>query len=74
MPHPSATVVLAHPGALRRALRAKAASVAYGVGESTLWKLASEGKLKPVRLGPRCTLFPVDQLEALFVAPANTEA
>jgi excisionase family DNA binding protein len=56
-------------GPTARSLRAKEAARVYGVGESTLWLYVHQGKLAPVRLGKRLTLFPVDQLEALFVTP-----
>jgi excisionase family DNA binding protein len=53
----------------RRMLRVKEAAAVYGIGESTLWEWAKKGRIKPVRMGRRLTLFPVDQLEALFSSP-----
>jgi excisionase family DNA binding protein len=50
----------------RRMMRVKEAASVYGVGVSTLWLWAQQGRIKPVRMGKRLTLFPVDQLEALF--------
>lgn len=49
----------------RRALRVNDAARLYGVSRSTLYKLFSEGKLKPTMIGGR-RLVPVAEMERLL--------
>lgn len=56
----------------RKTLRGKQAHAIYGVSTTTLYRLAAKGLLNPVKVGTRCTLWPVDQLDALFVKPQTT--
>lgn len=50
----------------KRFMRAKEISKAYGIGLSTVWLYAKEGKLNPHRISPRVTVFEVTEVEALF--------
>lgn len=38
-------------------LRAKEVAIYLGIGLSTVWLFAKQGKLKPVKLGARTTVF-----------------
>jgi len=38
-------------------LRAKEVAIYLGIGLSTVWLFAKQGKLKPVKLGSRTTVF-----------------
>jgi excisionase family DNA binding protein len=44
-------------------LRAKEASKYLGIGKSTLWLYARQGKLKPIKLSPRVTIFKRSELD-----------
>ena len=44
-------------------LRAKEACIYLGIGESTLWLYARQGKLKPIKLSPRVTIFKRSELD-----------
>jgi prophage regulatory protein len=47
-------------------LRPAQAAKFLGIGESTFWRWAKEREdfPKPIRLGPRTTVFPLDKLTA----------
>jgi len=47
-------------------LRAKGVSKRYGIGLSTVWYLAKEGKITPIKVTPRVTVFSVKELDKLF--------
>ena len=47
-------------------MRAKEIAKYYGVGLSTVWLYAKQGKLTPKRVSPRVTVFDVAEVEALF--------
>lgn len=48
-------------------LRAKKLAEHLGIGLSTVWLYAKQGKIKPIRLSERVTVFEVDEVEkALF--------
>ncbi len=47
-------------------MRAKEIAQYYGVGLSTVWLYAKQGKLTPKRVSPRVTVFDVAEVEALF--------
>ncbi|WP_396271349.1 helix-turn-helix transcriptional regulator [Ideonella sp.] len=57
----------------RKSLRVKEARAIYGVSVPTLYRLAARGLLSPVKVGTRCTLWPVEQLDALFVHAATPQ-
>ena len=44
-------------------LRAKEASKYLSIGLSTLWLYARQGKLKPIKLSPRVTIFKRSELD-----------
>jgi len=44
-------------------LRAEEASKYLGIGKSTLWLYARQGKLKPIKLSPRVTIFKRSELD-----------
>jgi len=47
-------------------LRAKQVAKKYGIGLSTVWYLAKEGKITPKKVTPRVTVFSVKELDKLF--------
>lgn len=51
---------------LNQSYRPKQAAELLGIGTATLWRWAKqrEGFPKPIRLSPRCTVFPGEQLIA----------
>lgn len=51
-------------------LRIKDASKFLGVKPSTLWLYARQGKIHPVRLSPRVTIFKKSDLDAFIEAQA----
>jgi prophage regulatory protein len=55
--------MVSHP---TTSLRPKHAAEFLGIGESTFWRWAKERPdfPKPIRLGTRTTVFPLDQLTA----------
>lgn len=56
-------------------LRARQAAKFLGIGESTFWRWVKERDLpKPIKLGPRTTVWPLDKLTAWRDAQAGKEA
>lgn len=51
---------------LQQNLRAKQAAQYLGVGLSTIWLYAQQGKLHPVKLSARVTVFKKSDLDALI--------
>ncbi|MBS0441184.1 MAG: hypothetical protein JSR38_04475 [Proteobacteria bacterium] len=51
-----------------RALRATKVHAIYGVTKTLLRSKEREGLLHPTRIGPRCTLYDVAELDAVFLA------
>jgi len=47
-------------------LRAKQIKDQFGIGLSTVWHYASIGKLTPIRVSERVTVFDTKEVEALF--------
>jgi len=47
-------------------IRAKEIVKLYGIGLSTVWNWASKGKLHPVKVSPRVTVFSIAELKELF--------
>ena len=50
----------------KKYLRAKEVAEFCGIGLSTVWLYAKQGKLTPKRVSPRVTVFDVAEVEALF--------
>lgn len=51
----------------KKYMRAKELAKHLGVGLSTAWKWAKDGKIKPIKLSERVTVFNVEDVEkALF--------
>jgi excisionase family DNA binding protein len=44
-------------------LRAKEACKYLGIGLSTLWLYVKQGKIKPIKLSPRVTIFKKSELD-----------
>jgi predicted DNA-binding transcriptional regulator AlpA len=53
-----------------RFLRAKEAAQMLGIGKSTLWAYSKEGKLNPVRLSKRITVWRLSEIQAFMQAVA----
>lgn len=51
---------------LPKKLRAKQVAEEFGIGLSTVWLYAKEGKLTPVRVSSRVTVFDTAEVVALF--------
>lgn len=51
-------------------LRVKDASKYLGVCKATVWAYAKEGKLHPIKLSPRVTVFRKSDLDAFIEAQA----
>lgn len=47
-------------------MRAKQASKEFSVGLSTIWLYAAEGKLHPIKVSPRVTVFDTAELLKVF--------
>jgi len=45
--------------------RAKEVAEYVGIGISTVWLYAKQGKLTPIRVSPRVTVFDIEEIEAL---------
>lgn len=46
--------------------RAKEVAKHLSIGLSTVWLYAKEGKLTPVKLSPRVTVFDIEEINKLF--------
>lgn len=47
-------------------VRAKGAANYMGIGISTVWLYAKQGKLTPKRLSPRVTVFSIEEIDNLI--------
>jgi len=47
-------------------IRAKEVAKRYGIGLSTVWYLAREGKITPIAVTPRITVFNIEELNKFF--------
>ena len=54
-------------------LRVKEASKYLGVGVSTIWLYAKQGKLNPIKLSPRVTIFKREDLDQLVNSSNNAK-
>lgn len=51
---------------MKTAFRAKEAAIYLGIGKSTVWLYAKQGKLTPVKLSTRVTVFHKIELDKLI--------
>ncbi|WP_295004615.1 helix-turn-helix domain-containing protein [Sulfurimonas sp.] len=51
----------------KRYYRAKELAELLGIGLSTVWLYAKEGKLKPKKISQRVTVFDIDDVNQLFI-------
>ncbi|KAB7884910.1 DNA-binding protein [Poseidonibacter ostreae] len=51
---------------IKEKLRAKTIAYRYEVGLSTVWLYAKQGKLTPIKISKRVTLFDIDEVSAFF--------
>ena len=51
---------------LPKRLRAKQVSKEFGVGLSTVWLYAKQGRLTPINVSSRVTVFDIEEVLALF--------
>lgn len=51
---------------LPKKLRAKQISEEFSIGLSTVWLYAKEGRLTPIKVSPRITVFDTQEVLALF--------
>lgn len=51
---------------LPKVMRAKIIAENFGVGLSTVWLYAKEGKLTPIKVSSRVTVFNTDEVLRLF--------
>lgn len=58
---------------LPRKLRAKQIVEEFSIGLSTVWLYAKEGKLTPIRVSSRVTVFDTNQVIALFNGEVHNE-
>jgi excisionase family DNA binding protein len=54
-----------------RALTTEQVVARYGIGRTTIWKYAKDGRLTPHKVGPRLVRYDADQLDALFGGPLD---
>jgi predicted DNA-binding transcriptional regulator AlpA len=54
-------------------LRPKEASKYLAIGESTLWLYVKQGKLNPIKLSQRVTIFPKKELDRFITESSNKQ-
>jgi predicted DNA-binding transcriptional regulator AlpA len=47
---------------VKQYMRAKEVSEYVGIGLSTVWNFAKEGKITPIKISPRVTVFEIDEI------------
>ena len=61
-----------HP--IRGAMRAKECAKFLGIGESTFWRWVASGIVpQGIRLSPRCTVWPIEELQSMVKRPQSPE-
>jgi len=50
---------------IKQKYRAKEVAEYLGIALSTVWLFAKQGKLTPIRVSPRVTVFDIEEIEAL---------
>jgi predicted DNA-binding transcriptional regulator AlpA len=58
---------------LQKKLRAKQIAELFGIGLSTVWLYAKEGKLTPIKVSSRVTVFDTAEVLALFNGEVHNE-
>ena len=53
---------------MKKVYRAKEVAEKMGIGLSTVWLFAKQGKLHPIKLSPRVTVFKESDLQNLMIA------
>ncbi len=61
----STTKVFSMKNVIKHKYRAKEVSVYLGIALSTVWLYAKQGKLTPIRISSRVTVFDIKEIEAL---------
>lgn len=54
---------------MQKYMRAKEVAEYFGIGLSTVWKYAKDGKLHPKKLSDRVTVFSIEELETTLTRP-----
>ena len=47
-------------------LRAKELALYLGIGLSTVWLYAKQGRIRPIKLSERVTVFSIDEINKVF--------
>lgn len=56
----------------RGVMRAKDCAKFFGIGESTFWRWVALGLVpKGIRLSPRCTVWPIEELQEMVKRPQS---
>jgi predicted DNA-binding transcriptional regulator AlpA len=50
----------------KKLIRAREAAYRYGIGKSTVWIYAKQGKIRPIKISPGITAFSVIELDKFF--------
>lgn len=50
---------------IKQKYRAKEVAEYLGIALSTVWLFSKQGKLTPIRVSPRVTVFDIEEIEAL---------
>ncbi|RBQ28832.1 helix-turn-helix transcriptional regulator [Aliarcobacter vitoriensis] len=50
----------------QKLLRAKEVALYLGIGLSTVWLYAKQGKIKPIKISGRVTVFSIDEINREF--------
>ena len=50
----------------KKYMRPKEVAAYMGIGMTTVWRYAKEGKLNPRKISPRVTVFNIDEIENLI--------
>ncbi|MGJ0362880.1 helix-turn-helix domain-containing protein [Aliarcobacter cryaerophilus] len=51
---------------VQKLLRAKEVALYLGIGLSTVWLYAKQGKIKPIKISGRVTVFSIDEINREF--------
>jgi predicted DNA-binding transcriptional regulator AlpA len=59
---------------IKKKYRAREVSELLSIGLSTVWLYAKQGKLTPIKLSPRVTVFDIKEIEALANGEVSLES